>query len=529
MNRSPIALPHTHMARALRLSQRQLLAQCRGDPLLLAIARQDSVAFAVMHEQDAAHQSHSPSPLHVACSIDSDEFVRSILQHARDGEALAYQRSIEANRAEKANILSDVLERRGINVKRLVTAIEDWYRLEEAILFRRTQFRIEHKVMSLLASVDENRQTPLHYCCRATHTNKRLLTSLLLTYRGDFSSPHFSASSVYDMSSGVEIIQSNPTLASALPSPDAAALGQVGLGRRVAVDVDVVLPWLLGNIHRRCAASTEVLLERARRVSGASAHPLVLLPCELRELLYGLSVVVTDELLLELCRRYSADSEAVLSKLGERSIRAEGKSAGRRRGAKDEGKRDESESDEDEGKRERVSASTRFAPRAGDDEFALSVELLAADLVSGNGFKAVTLSGRAPASEGEVGEVGEEEGASLLALVRAGGTLATVGAIRRSRRSLVRFEDAFGRSALLYASANGHAAYVSVLVAEGALLLSSAGTGQSALSVASTGTVRAELDRALIACMTRGTPIAHADSRSRGSAIHRIPTLPRSS
>lgn len=89
---------------------------------------------------------------------------------------------------------------------------------------------------------------------------------------------------------------------------------------RTEVDYDIVVPWLVRNMHRRChamgkklgASAVDVLEEMAEMVNLDKGRVLIL--PEIRELLRYLGIVVTADVIKELCNIYPAALDLVEEK-----------------------------------------------------------------------------------------------------------------------------------------------------------------------------------------------------------------------
>ena len=373
--------------------------------------------------------------------------------------------------------------------------------------------------------MDENQQNPLHYAVRSKKSSRESLLAALTLSRGNFCSQHFKKHCLYEVSTGSALAFSEPetqTFHDQMPSHmEDFFVRNLKLpfdDKKIELDFEVVIPWVLKNIFKRCRGRVEVLESKVEQLAENSSIPNILLPLQLRFLLYELSIVVTDGIIYELCRRYSPDFKSLTAKQEEyfKHVKAKKNGKGCSRSVsssesksetKDERDSDRRrdnksgvDSDEDDGgyKADGVRASRGIElcePRERDEDFGLDVELFLKDFRSGDGFKSVELTSSAPTRTREGVNI------SKSTLTSWSRDLATLKGMARNRLCIVNQTDIDGRTPLFYAAALGNCEAVKLLISHGALIVA-ANNGETPITVAANGIIRADLERRFVSELT---------------------------
>ena len=360
-------------------------------------------------------------------------------------------------------------------------------------------------------------QTPLHYMSR-TASSSQITQALLTGYRGNFKSQHFRRNCLYDISTGMEIMDLNANTHPAVTSMDEDLLYTIGYRSERAIDInfEIIIPWLFQNILKRCHNDVNELEEHVKETLHESSEIEVLLPSDIRYLFYRMSIVVTDDIIFELCRRYAADPNAIQRRMEADMLKAQSKGSSKRRSSFKKSKvssskmaDDEDGTSDDDVKGEPLTRHSlrlnleRFQPKSADKDRGLDPGAIIADLRSGEAVKPVSVEVSANLAGSDALTTGMEAFRSALA-PRWSRTMASVEAIHKSRRALVNLPDKNGRSALLFAAGTGNLAAVRALLDEGADVVVGSGE-ESPMSVACNGAIKAALERHFISLMTSGS------------------------
>ena len=352
-----------------------------------------------------------------------------------------------------------------------------------------------------------------------TDCSPQMCQTLLTEFRGDFRSKHFRRNCLYDIPSGRKVMDLQADSQPAASAFDEELLSTIGYRseRAISINFEIIVPWLMQNILKRCHQNVDEFQRIIEETLQDSFDKNLLLPSDLRLLLYRLNIVVTDEIIYELCRRYAAEPRLIEKRMEEDMRRAQSKSntttlrttkKSKHALSKSDDEDEDFEDDAKDGPPERNYRQLRverFQPKSNDKDRGLSASALIADLTSGDALKPVNME--APST------VKNEESTNLVSGIevfesslapRWSRTVASVNAIVKARKALVNTLDSNGRSALLFASAIGNLSAVRALLVEGADVVIGSGD-ESPMSVARSGDIKAALERHFIALMTTGS------------------------
>ena len=400
--------------------QRELFLYPVDEPLHRAVVAEELVDVSMLLDEFgpeapakiAARDRNGRTAIHLAAMSSSASIVETLMMCFRRITSQELDQDLARLEADKCRILSDVkaalvrshpnsmsssgrtvamLEASAKDTKQTlsefvfdvdksprVRGVENWFQKETARRRRQAEIRIEVWWAQLMATRDGFGRTALHYAV-GRGAPMSVVTALLTRGRADLGAhgpndaartgskcPLFTKQSVYDSSSGQEIVSFDhaatlapPSLAAPkadslmnpdvgdsddgensptglTPHPSATALGirniawELGASLGIATNVttpeaaaaesfEVVVPWVLRNCVRRATEKAEggetgvhALESLVKRVV-ARPTSTILVP-ELNRLLGVLGIRVTNEVLRELCRRYPADRDEAADK-----------------------------------------------------------------------------------------------------------------------------------------------------------------------------------------------------------------------
>ena len=133
----------------LKLSRSDLRTRCAESPLLLAIYKEDEVAFRLLHSKEETRNCYSSSsltPLHVSVTGSNLNILRHILTNHSTQLSDSLKKELQASqnrRAETAEELAAQYTQNILLLKQKLTAMNRLFDEEDSALIRRTQFQIE--------------------------------------------------------------------------------------------------------------------------------------------------------------------------------------------------------------------------------------------------------------------------------------------------------------------------------------------------------------------------------------------------
>lgn len=358
-------------------------------------------------------------------------------------------------------------------------------------------------------------------------------------------SPHISLGETVD-----DLLRSSYNLMSG------TALSEAKMNSVPVVDYEVIVPWLVRNIHKRStemggrlgATGTEILDELIDIVDITGTRSLVL--PEINKFLGLLGIVVTRDVVKELCHMYPASIDAIEEKWAMirdqcaqpkdgdlKSSQASGgkaSSKGSKKGSRrsrDTGDSDDKFGEEGEGKgstsdfkrNNPTKSPNRVRDDAGndtkifgqDEEFGLDFDKLVDDIMSGRGMRSAVTSStsffgssdkkesnRDETAEGvdDIAELTQEQERSILES-NCGVELPpvlTIASILKCRRLVVNVRDEYGNTPVLLATALNRRYHVDILLRCGADISILSNEGHSPLAVATDPSIISSLQKQLV-------------------------------
>jgi uncharacterized protein len=359
-----------------------------------------------------------------------------------------------------------------------------------------------------------------------------------------------------------DIVRSSYNLMSGAALPEAKAI------TTPAVDYEVIIPWLVRNIHKRSsemgdrlgATSTEILDELIDIVDMTGTRSLVL--PEINKFLGLLGIVVTRDVIKELCHMYPAALTVIEEKWAairdqcaepkdedQKSSKSSGGKASSSKGSKTRSRgRDLGDSSDDDlgggrgadHKRRHKNRKSRDHVREDrendgedrvlgeDEEFGLDFDKLLDDIVSGRGMRSAVTSntsffgatGKKDRTLGgdnddldDIAELTEAQERSILednCCVELPPVI-TISSIHKCRRLAVNARDEYGNTPVLLATALSRRDHVDLLLRCGADISILSNEGHSPLAVATDSSVISSLQKHLVVLIKKSktTVIKH--------------------
>jgi ankyrin repeat protein len=328
---------------------------------------------------------------------------------------------------------------------------------------------------------------------------------------------------------------------------------------KYTVDYDVVIPWVMRNMLRKAnamgeklgASAVDILKEIIETIDSHNSNTL--LPHEVSEMLNYFGIMVTKDIVKELCCLYPSSLDDIDEKWelmqdihginfvkqyrahakteshdedfeeskGWKGLRRDSKSS--QRNSRIVSNPNDDEDDDEEAKAEskgnershmQTSKSIRRNDKilqsidVSDENFGLDINMMLDDLVSKRSFKTTTLRKTSDEDEEEMPIENEDDKTDMLesrsrkipsmnekALLPSA---VTVSYIKRLRRQLVNPQDSNGYSPLMVAAALGNIAHIEFLIHHGGDVSLTAYDGNSALSVAKDASVSSLLQKQLL-------------------------------
>ncbi len=479
-----------------------------------------------------------------------------------------------------------------------ILAINDWFTHEKDRRIRQAEFRIELYYHQLLTTKDNSGRTLLHTAV-VMGTPASTVEVLLTCGRGKFDVAHdnipaknlhiFQKGVMYELTTGREVASRDNAVIDMSADGKTDSFG-VSLGLRSVlydipleelsnryltgeadaiagstdslhnsfnepvVNYEVVLPWVMRNIIKRCAelgakrnkSGIEMLQEIVR--SNIDFMPQdevknVLILEEVQQILGLLSIRVTTDIVRELCVLYPADAAESREKFNylldkqelEEQVRREAKHALSE--SKSERKESAKQHDDDRRADSKADAksstkTTHFNLVQNADNYGLDLIKLFEAMKSGRAFKSINSNHeedhldpryadaieninkndtRAAESKDATDSKASAGDASPVKLTRKFPkstarnvpTHVTIASLHRTRVKIVNSQDSDGCTPLILAASLDNKDMVVLLLAHGADISITSLTGDSALTTAKSTTIKSLLEKQLILWMNK--------------------------